>query len=109
MRLITVLNRCTTFKRFVFEGSHPVITGLLAQSANAPVREWGTAASRTPARTGHRRSRTGPGNRPRGQRRSSSERSFLRKSGSGIWNRLADEDGPPSKGLWRLDAVIPNA
>ena len=22
MRLITVLNRCTTFKRFVFEGSH---------------------------------------------------------------------------------------
>ena len=69
----------------------------------------GTAASRTPARTGHRRSRPGPGNRPRGQRRSSSERSFLRKSGSGIWNRLTDEDGPPSKGLWRLDAVIPNA
>ena len=27
MRLITVLNRCTTFKRFVFEGSPPVITG----------------------------------------------------------------------------------
>ena len=22
MRLVTVLNRCTTFKRFVFEGSH---------------------------------------------------------------------------------------